>query len=139
MHPGSDSTQSGSGFARAGRDAGPVPVLADIHWHGVEPYKPDWDFGSRTLAFSLDGRFTGREGDPDHQIDTDFYVAFNAWSESLRFRVPPTPTRRRWRRLIDTALPSPEDFMPEGEGPVIAEGSTYTVAPFSTLVLISEP
>ena len=69
---------------------------------------------------------------------SDFYVAFNAWSEALKFRVPPSPTRRRWRRLIDTALPSPDDFVPEGEGPVVAEGSTYTVAAFGALVLISE-
>lgn len=127
------------GFARTSRDRGaPVPTLADIHWHGVEPDQPDFSYGSRTLAFALDGRFTGREGDPDYQIDADFYVAMNAWSEGLRFRIPPAPTRRRWRRLIDTALPSPEDIVPEGEGPVIPDGTAYLVAPFSMLVLISE-
>jgi glycogen operon protein len=115
-----------------------VPVLADIHWHGVEPYQPDFDYGSRTLAFALDGRFTGREGDPDYHIDSDFYVAMNAWSEPLKFRIPPSPTRRRWRRLIDTALPSPQDFLPEGEGPVVPDGSAYTVAAFGMLVLVSE-
>jgi glycogen operon protein len=128
------------GSARATRERGKsVSPLADIHWHGVEPDQPDFSFTSRTLAFSLDGRFTGREGDADYQIDTDFYVAMNAWSGELRFRVPAAPTRRRWRRLIDTALPSPEDFVPEGEGPPVADGTAYPVAPFSTLVLISEP
>jgi glycogen operon protein len=140
LHPGSDVSQATSGFGRTGHDTGPsAPALADIHWHGVEPNSPDWGYGSRTLAFALDGRFIGREGDPDYQIDTDFYVVFNAWSEALRFRIPSSPTRRRWRRLIDTALPSPDDFVAEGEGPVVADGSTYTVAPFSALVLISEP
>jgi glycogen operon protein len=138
LPPGSDPAPAA--LARAGRDpAQPVPVLADIHWHGTEPYRPDWGYGSRVLAFTLDGRFTGREGDPDYHIDTDFYVVFNAWSEGLRFRVPPSPTRRRWRRLIDTALPGPDDFVPEGEGPVVAEGSVYPVAAFGTLVLVSEP
>jgi glycogen operon protein len=117
----------------------PVSMLADIHWHGVEPDQPDFGFSSRTLAFALDGRFTGREGEVDYQIDTDFYVVMNTWSEALRFRVPPSPTRRRWRRLIDTSLPSPEDFVPEGEGPLVSEGTQYLVAPFSMLVLISEP
>jgi glycogen operon protein len=124
--------------ARAGRDGGAALPLADIHWHGTEPYKPDWGSGSRTLAFVLDGRFTGREGDADYRIDADFYVAMNAWSEELKFRVPPSPTRRRWRRLIDTALPSPADFVLEGEGPYVAEGSQYAVAAFATLVLIAE-
>jgi glycogen operon protein len=133
--PRQDETATG----RATRErAMPVAMLADIHWHGVEPGQPDFGFGSRTLAFALDGRFTGREGEADYQIDSDFYVAMNAWSEGLRFRIPPSPTRRRWRRLIDTALPAPQDFISEGEGPLVADGSQYLVAPFSTLVLISE-
>ncbi|HEY1190488.1 MAG TPA: glycogen debranching protein GlgX [Gemmata sp.] len=127
-------------FARAGRDpaSGTLPVLADIHWHGTEPYQPDWGFTSRTLAFALDGRFTGRERDPDYRIDNDFFVALNAWSEPLTFRVPPSPTRRRWHRLIDTALGAPDDLVPTEDGPVAPEGSLYPVAPFSALVLISE-
>jgi glycogen operon protein len=115
-----------------------APSLADIHWHGVEPHQPDFGHYSRTLAFSLDGRFTGREHDPDYAIDNDFYVAMNAWHDPVRFRIPASPTRRRWRRVIDTAQPSPLDFIAEGEGPLIADGSVYQVAPFSMLVLLSE-
>jgi glycogen operon protein len=113
-------------------------VIADIHWHGTEPYQPDWGFMSRTLAFALDGRFTGRELDPDYHIDNDFYVALNAWSEPLEFRVPASPTRRRWRRLIDTALDAPDDMIETERGPLVPDGKPYVVAPFSTLVLISE-
>jgi glycogen operon protein len=141
LHPSADAVPAiAPGSARGKREAAaPVPHLADVHWHGVEPYQPDFGFASRTLAFALDGRFTGREHDLDYQIDTDFYVAMNAWQEPLRFRIPAAPTRRRWRRLIDTNLPAPDDFVPEGEGPPVADGSTYAVAPFGTLVLISEP
>jgi isoamylase len=116
----------------------PLPGLADIHWHGVEPYRPNFGFESRSLAFSLDGRFTGREHDPDYKIDADFYVALNAWREPLKFRVPAAPTRRAWRRVIDTALPGPDDFVPEGTGPVVAAGEQYEVAPFAVLVLVTE-
>ena len=115
-----------------------APVLADIHWHGTEPFKPDWGYFSRTLAFSLDGRFTGRELDPDYEIDCDFYVAMNSWLDPVKFRVPPSPTRRRWRRVIDTAQPAPEDFLPEGQGPVVEEGAYYTVEGHSLVVLVSE-
>ncbi|MBX9626846.1 MAG: glycogen debranching protein GlgX [Gemmataceae bacterium] len=120
------------------RKAVTAPVLADIHWHGTEPFKPDWGHFSRTLAFSLDGRFTGRELDHDYEIDCDFYVAMNSWIDPVKFRVPPSPTRRRWRRVVDTARPSPDDFVPEGEGPVIEEGSYYTVEAHSLVVLVSE-
>jgi glycogen operon protein len=116
-----------------------APALADIHWHGVEPYQPDFGFYSRTLAYSLDGRFTGREQDHDYEIDCDFYVAMNAWHEPLKFRIPVSPTRRRWRRVIDTGRPSPEDFVPESEAPMIADGVYYPVAPHALLVLVSEP
>ena len=112
--------------------------FADIHWHGTEPYQADWGFTSRTLAFALDGRFTGREHDPDYQIDNDFYVALNAWSEPVTFRIPVAPTRRRWRRLIDTGLPSPDDIVETENGPAVAEGAQYTLNAFATLVLISE-
>jgi glycogen operon protein len=140
LHPSADPSLAAPAAPHGGHESvGPVPQLADIHWHGVEPYQPDFGFTARTLAFALDGRFTGRERDLDYQIDTDFYVAMNAWQEPVKFHIPPAPTRRRWRRLIDTALAPPDDFTPEGEGPHIAEGTVYHVAPYSTLVLISEP
>ncbi|HJZ56435.1 MAG TPA: alpha-amylase family glycosyl hydrolase, partial [Gemmataceae bacterium] len=116
-----------------------APALADIHWHGVEPYQPDFGYYSRTLAFTLDGRFTGREQDHDYEMDTDFYIAMNSWHETLKFRIPTSPTRRRWRRVIDTARPSPEDFIPEGEGPIVPDGPYYPLAPHSLIVLVSEP
>jgi glycogen operon protein len=117
---------------------GVPPGLADIHWHGVEPFKPDFGGGSRSLAFALDGRFTGREHDPDYKIDADLYVAMSAWSEPLNFRIPMSPTRRKWRRVVDTAKPSPEDVAAEGAGPVVAAGEQYRVAPFSLVVLVTE-
>jgi hypothetical protein len=40
--------------------------------------------------------------------------------------------------VIDTALASPDDFLIEGEGPVIAPGELYEVAPFAALLLVSE-
>ena len=120
---------------------GPVtaPYLADIHWHGVEPYQPDFGYYARTLAFSLDGRFTGREPDHDYELDCDFYVALNAWHDAVKFRVPSSPTRRRWRRVVDTARPSPDDFVPEAEAPPVPDGTLYPLAPHALLVLVSEP
>lgn len=115
-----------------------LPALADIHWHGTEPYKPNFSPDSRHLAFSLDGRFTGRDGDPDYHPDQDFYVAMNCGSGPLIFKVPPSPTGRAWRRLVDTARPSPEDFLAEGTGPVVAPRSGIVVPSFGLVVLMSE-
>jgi glycogen operon protein len=113
--------------------------LADIHWHGVEPFQPDFSPGARTLAFALDGRFTGRELDDDYQLDSDFYVAMNGWIDPVTFVVPRSPTRRPWRRVVDTAAATPADFLAEGTGPLVHEGDRLTLAAHSLVVLVSDP
>lgn len=107
-------------------------LVPDIIWHGVEPEQPDFSPWSRSLAFSLDGSLTGREP------DCDFYVVCNAWQETLLFRIPRSPSGRPWRRVLDTALPSPQDIVEEDAGPRIPALSRYPVAPYSLVVLISE-
>jgi len=115
------------------RGTGPNRELRpDILWHGTEPFNPDFSPGSRTLAFCLDGTQTDRE------IDRDFYVACNGWRETIDYRIPPSPTARPWRRVIDTSLLSPLDIVSLDEGPLVATGTTYPVMAHSIVVLISE-
>jgi glycogen operon protein len=108
------------------------PRSGEVIWHGVEPNKPDFSGSTCTLALALDGSRTGRAP------DRDFYMAFNAWRESLNFVIPPSPQSRPWRRVIDTALSSPLDIVSLDEGPPVAAWTAYPVAPFSTVVLIAE-
>jgi glycogen operon protein len=104
----------------------------EVIWHGLEPYRPDFSAQSRSLALALDGRHTSREP------DRDFYIAFNAWQEPLNFLIPLSPQGRPWRRVVDTALASPLDIVGLDQGPVVEVGTSYAVAPFSTVVLIAE-
>jgi glycogen operon protein len=105
---------------------------SDVRWHGTEPNKPDFTAISRTLALTLDGRQTGRE------LDRDFYIAFNAWKEAVRFTVPPAPQGKPWRRRVDTSLAPPLDVAALDSGPVIHAWSGYALAPYSLLILIAE-
>jgi isoamylase len=107
-------------------------MTPDICWHGIEPGWPDFSPWSRSIAFTLDGSLTGREP------DRDFYIVCNAWRELLGFRVPRAPSGRPWRRLVDTALPSPLDIVPDDEGPQVAADSRYNVAPHALVVLMAE-
>ena len=107
------------------------PSRTTCAWHGVEAYKPDFTPSSRTLAMTLDGRLTGREP------DRDFYIAFNAWKDALRFTIPPSPQGKPWRRVVDTALAPPLDIVGLDEGTIIHGYSGYALAPYSMLVLIS--
>src|SRR5262249_29263678 len=101
-------------------------VLSDfgpeIIWHGIAPFEPDFGPKSHSIAFALDGRQTLR------QPDCDFYVAIHADMESQTFQVPPSPSGRPWRRVVDTALASPLDIVPEDEAPPVGFGSNYLVA-----------
>jgi glycogen operon protein len=119
------------------RGAGPDGTLEpDVIWHGVLPHQPDFSSTSRTLAFALDGRLA----DPERATppDRDFYVVCNAWQETISFEVPASPSGRRWRRTVDTALASPLDIVELDEGPIVPAPTVYPVAPFALVVLISE-
>jgi glycogen operon protein len=107
-------------------------MAPDIIWHGVEPGAPDFSGTSRTLAFCLDGSQTGREP------DRDFYIVLNSWIDPLPFRVPRSPSGRAWRRVVDTALPSPHDIVDLDAGPRVPFEARYPVQAHSVLVLISE-
>jgi len=115
-----------------------TPLTSDIHWHGREADRPDFRPESRLLVCTLDGRFHGRDDLELNQPDNDFLIAMNGSPESDSIAVPKSPTGRPWRRLIDTAEPSPDDFFPENSGAVVPSGAEFKVAAFGLLVLVSE-
>lgn len=113
------------------------PLTADVRWHGRKPNLPNFGPDSRFVAYTLDGRFHGRD-DLTTAPDRDFYIALNGGLDSVSATVPPSPTGRRWRRLFDTSAESPTDIFPDSTGPVVKPASTITIAPFAAAALISE-
>jgi glycogen operon protein len=111
---------------------GSTPEGPDIIWHGTQPGAPDFSPASRALAFAINGRLSGRGP------DRDFYIACSSWDEPLPFRIPLSPSGRRWRRLIDTGQPSPNDIVPEDAGPEVPPATLYGVEAHSLVVLMSE-
>ena len=101
--------------------------LAKIDWHGVRLNSPDWSENSHAIAFtlrSLRARFL-------------LHGMFNAYWKSLTFELPPVPadSRQAWRRCVDTALASPDDFHPLDKAPEVAQ-AIYVVQPRSVVVLV---
>jgi isoamylase len=98
---------------------------APVEWHGVALDHPDWSDHSHTLAFtvrSLTGRFR-------------LHVILNAYWEPLSFAIPPVSDGApRWRRCMDTALPSPDDISAWDEAPYVGV-PRYNVQPRSVVVL----
>jgi isoamylase len=114
-----------------GERAGMPP---EIVWHGIEPAKPDFSHHSQSLAWALDGRCSDRP----NLVDRDVYVAVNAWTEPLGFKIPASPSGRPWRCVVDTSLPSPEDIVEEDQGPRIPVSQIYRVQAHSLVVFISD-
>jgi glycogen operon protein len=99
-------------------------VRAD--WHGVELGRPDWSEGSHSLAVTFRSPLAGFL----------VHAMFSAYWEPLSFELPPIPgeSEGRWRRLVDTALASPDDLRPWPEAPAVEEG-VYVVQPRSVVIL----
>jgi hypothetical protein len=60
----------------------------------------------------------------------------NAYWEALEFELPPPPADHRWKRLIDTYLQSPCDFMPAKIAPTVPQ-DRYRMRPRSMAMLYS--
>jgi isoamylase len=93
----------------------------DISWYGVGP-TVDLSPDSRSLAFCLHGASQG---------DDDIYVMINAYWQELQFKIQ-EGAPQDWVRVLDTDLPSPDDFSGLG---LPLQQSTYEVAARSIVVL----
>jgi len=78
---------------------------------------------SRSLAFCLHGA---------SQTDDDIYVMINAHSQELGLQIQ-EGAPQDWIRVVDTELPSPDDFSEHG---LPLQQSIYQVAPRSIVVLV---
>ena len=94
----------------------------DISWYGVGP-TVDLSPDSRSLAFCLHGA---------SQDDDDIYVMINAYWQELQFQIQEGSTQD-WIRIVDTDLPSPDDFLAHR---LPLRRAIYQVAPRSIVVLV---
>lgn len=109
----------------------PLPAVlgkAEVRWHGIQPEKPDWAPHSHAIAMTARAR----------SRPIALYMVFNAYWESLEFVVPSPPDgiEGYWRRILDTALPEPDDIIPLGE-PLAKVFRTYRMEARSVCMMIS--
>jgi glycogen operon protein len=98
-----------------------------LTWHGVTLDHPDWTADSRTLAFTVsDGRAGGEA----------LHVMLNAYWEPMMFEVPASGANGAgWRRILDTARPSPDDCATDQQSAPHHEGQSYWVDRRSVVAL----
>jgi glycogen operon protein len=95
----------------------------DISWYGVDG-PVDFGHESRRLAYCLRGATVG---------DDDLYVMINGHWEDHSFRIAEGHASD-WRRVVDTARPSPDDIVEPGNEPGV-ETTNYLVGARSVVVL----
>ena len=101
-----------------------------ITWHGIKRVQPDWSEASRTVAMQL------TQLQPNGLRDDIHFIA-NAYSGELEFELP-LIGEREWFRLVDTALPSPQDIAEEHlEFPLLSQDS-YQVQPHSVVIFVAK-
>ena len=100
---------------------------AEICWHGVKPYSPDWGADSHSLGLTVYS--VGHHA--------DYYAFFNAYWDDLdvELPVPPNNLQGSWLRLIDTGLPAPDDINSHGRA-LCRVGRSYRVKSRSIIILV---
>jgi glycogen operon protein len=112
------------------------PSSQEIIWHGLQPNQPDWSEQSHVLAFLL------KDIQPDDGEDSNFFIMLNGHPEQTAlFTVPETAAGSRrsvWKKIIDTGLAAPADFVDLAKAKQVAAGEQVRVAAMGCSVLQTE-
>jgi len=98
----------------------------NIVWHGTKLEQPDWGNDSRSLAFTL----------RHPKFNEHLYIILNAYWQPLTFELPLLSSGEGWHQIVDTALPSPQDFSDLKTAPLIAS-QEYLAGGRSVVVLMA--
>lgn len=109
--------------------------IPDIFWYNEKGEALDWTRQTYFLAFYLDGRHAEVFADRD---ENDFYVMINSSTKDKTVKIPPLEEGLKWYRVIDTALPSPQDFLKAGFEEILHNQSKYVMKARSFSLLISK-
>ena len=101
-----------------------------ITWHGVKRMQPDWSNPSRTIALQLTQL-------QDNGARDDVHFIANAYTGELDFDLPQIG-EREWFRLLDTALPSPQDIAEEHQEFPLLSQESYRVQPHSVVIFVAK-
>jgi isoamylase len=107
---------------------------ADITWHGMRAWAPDWSQDSRTLAFML----CGKHAKGGRDVDDYIYVVMNMYWEELAFEMPGLPERMKWHLFADTSAPAPADICAPGDEQLLRDQEYFAVGGRSVVILVGK-
>ena len=108
--------------------------IPDISWYDENGNTPKWEEIGSCLAFRMEGGKAEILSDRD---DNDFFIMFNGGIKIVNFKLCDPLDGKKWVRVIDTGLPSPDDILLWGNEAPLDDHYTYKVKERSLVVLIS--
>jgi len=125
------------GFMRpefySGRD-GNYNAIPDISWFDEKGGAPNWEKDDPCLALRMDGSKADIIADRD---DNDFFIMFNSGKDTVAFKICEPMDGKKWVRVVDTGLPSPNDILVPECKAELKNPSLYQVMGRSMVILIS--
>jgi glycogen operon protein len=101
------------------------PILT---WHGTELNQPDWGEMSHCIAFTVQ----------NISRTMVMYYMVNAYWEEKTFALPEEidGKKYKWRRWLDTSLPSPDDIT-DMHSTIAVDGFSYKLPPRTVVALVA--
>ncbi len=101
-----------------------------VTWHGTKRMSADWGPESRSVAMQW------TKTHPDGSRDDLHFIAHAHWEHAV-FELPEIGNRT-WFRLVDTALPSPQDIATEGQEFPLASQDSYPIMSRSVAIFVAK-
>ena len=98
----------------------------EISWYNFSGKNPEWSKTNRFLGFELKG------------LSCNFYVATNTDIYDLTINVPALQNNKKWFRVVDTSLNSPDDILDSGKEECILDQKKYVLLSNATIILMSK-
>jgi len=103
-------------------------TVPEITWCDINAKVPDWEKMNRFLGFKLNG----------NDFDNDFYIATNTDIYDLTITLPAPSAGKKWYRVADTCLNSPEDILEAGKEELLDEQRRYVLVSNCSIILMSK-
>jgi len=106
----------------------------DISWFDENGFTPNWDEIGPCLSLKVDGSRADTLADKD---DNDFFIMINGSAADINFKICDPIGGKKWLRVVDTGLPSPDDILMPGNEALLKNPHIYPVKQRSMVILIS--
>ena len=110
-------------------------AIPDISWFASDGKTPEWNYANHFLAYRLGGNKSETKAQHD---DNDFFIMCNSGTTDITVKIPVSGKNKKWHRLIDTSVSSPNDFLEDGNEEQLEVQKTYILPARTMCVLVSK-